>query len=60
MTAAGEFDSTRGEFLVATGRDFRKHGLEQEHYAALGEAAINSINKYMEDTKELTDITELT
>ncbi|RIX33859.1 flavohemoprotein [Corynebacterium falsenii] len=60
VTAAGEFDSTRGEFLVATGRDFRKHGLEQEHYAALGEAAINSINKYMEDTKELTDITELT
>ncbi|HIW96519.1 MAG TPA: flavohemoprotein [Candidatus Corynebacterium gallistercoris] len=59
VTPAGEFEQAQGEFLVATGKDLRKYGIEQEHYAALSEALLESISTYIDGSKELCDLAEL-
>lgn len=59
ITAAGEFRPPQAEFLVASGRDFRKFGLETEHYEALDSCMNEAIGEYLGDCKELLDTLNL-
>ena len=59
ITRGGEFASAQGEFLVATGKDFRKFGMGSEHYAALESALVEAIGEHIGVTKKLSDTINL-
>lgn len=59
ITHGGEFASAQGEFLVATGKDFRKFGMGSEHYAALESTLVEAIGEHIGVTKKLSDTINL-
>nr|WP_274706509.1 FAD-binding oxidoreductase [Corynebacterium macclintockiae] len=59
ITHGGEFAPAQGEFLVATGKDFRKFGVAAEHYAALESALVEAVGEHIGVTKKLSDTINL-
>lgn len=59
ITPGGEFATDQAEFLVATGKDFRKFGVGSQHYEALESALVEAVGEYMGVTKKLSDTINL-